>query len=126
MTIRYMLGKMWLLIVAALLLVSCGDAERPAPAVPAALTDQISSLQERIDVLEADAARTGAQADKVADRLWGALARLRKEMKDTSGSSTEAAEAAQQALAEVRAAAGDLAVLTSRYDYHLRRYHGGG
>ncbi len=126
MTIRGMAKLAWLLVLATPILSSCGDTTPPGPEVPTAVTEQISSLQDRIDVLETEAQREAEQAEKAADRLWAALGKLRKELKAGSGQLDAAGEAAQQALAAAQEAARDLAVLTDRYDYHLRRYHGGG
>jgi hypothetical protein len=83
--------------------------------------------------LEADAGRLRRQRermtgrlDSVRERLWGALSSLRDTIAGLRHDSSAAVSEAASALDEARSAAKDLAVLESRYDYHLRRDHGGG
>ena len=116
-----------------------GDSVDEARATADTALDQVEQLTERITSLERElSAASGALADaeagdrdlgrrldKATDRLQKSLGRLRKSV-DAAGEAAESAAAdSGSALAQAQAAARDLAVLRERYDYHLRRYHGG-
>lgn len=89
------------------------------------LEDTIADLRAELD--EADAARDRATDDltTLRKRFRKSLGNLRESLGDVRSNSASSDEVAT-ALAAARAAAADLRVLKERYDYHLRRYHGGG
>lgn len=90
--------------------------------------EQLSAFRERLGALEdALAAQTGQakESRRAAARLDGALDALRRRLQRMAGSNAAARAAAADALSEVQAAARDVALLTERYDFHMRRYHGG-
>jgi hypothetical protein len=70
--------------------------------------------------------RMAGRLDSVRERLWGALASLRDTIEGLRQDSSAAVSEAASALGEARSAAKALAVLESRFDYHLRRDQGGG
>ena len=101
------------------------DAREAAAEAAAAvddLEDRIAALEDDLD----DAAGVKERVDRVAERLWGSLGKLRKSLDDVRSGASDAAATADAALSRAEQAARDLAVLGNRYDYHLRRYHGGG
>lgn len=125
----------------ALLLPACGsgedtDASQEAAAAQSKLLDdalqQIEALQQRTDELEAEMAavaderdRAVGRVDRVRDRLWSALAKLREDISAAKASAGSASSAASSAAANAGAAVRDLTILENRFEYHLRR-HGGG
>jgi uncharacterized protein (DUF3084 family) len=128
-----------LVLAAALLLAGCGsgsaepatDDQARTLAADAAqalsrLEDQTQALTDRVKELETTRDRSGERLGRVTDRLWTSLTKLRASLADLQGMSEEAAADASSALAEAQAAARDLAVLDSRFDYHLSHDHGGG
>lgn len=127
------------LVLAAGTFASCARAEALDPAArerldeakatAAEAVEAVDDLELRIEGLEADlaeASRLGDRVDNVSERLWGSLARLRKSLDDVRAGASEGTETAQAAAARAEEVARGLAVLANRYDYHLRRYHGGG
>jgi methyl-accepting chemotaxis protein len=91
--------------------------------------DAVDDLEVRLEGLEDDldaAGKVGERVDKVSERLWASLGKLRKSLEEVRSGAGEAAANADAALVRAEQAARDLALLGNRYDYHLRRYHGGG
>ncbi len=127
------------LVLAAGTFAGCARAEALDPAAKERLDDARAAADEALEavsVVEAriagleddldDAARVSDRVDRVSERLWASLARLGKSLDDLRAGAGAAAASADAALARAEQAARDLAVLDNRYDYHLRRYHGGG
>lgn len=83
-------------------------------------------LEGEVTRLRRQRERMAGSLDVVRERLWGALSSLRDTIGGLRQDSSAAASEAASALDEARSAAKDLAVLESRFDYHLRRDHGGG
>jgi outer membrane lipoprotein-sorting protein len=125
-----------LVLTAALLLGACAAASPPSE--PSAETEAaIAGLEDRVDDLAADLAdelqvvkegRNELQdrISALSDKLDKSLARLRDALAAARSGSSEAADAAASALNSAQSVAADLEVLEQRYEYHLRRYHGGG
>ncbi|MEA2453319.1 MAG: hypothetical protein QOG04_2029 [Actinomycetota bacterium] len=122
-----------LALLIALSLGACASGT-PSSTEPSAETTQaISALEDRVADLEADllAAEDGRtklsdRIDSLGDKLAKSLDRLQESLAQVRSGSSEAADSAASALASAQAVASDLAVLEQRYEYHLRRYHGGG
>lgn len=115
---------------AAAVLVSCGSDGTGAGTAAA---DDVARLERRVGDLTAELRELKAGSDRAArqaaartDRLWEAVARLRRGLAGMAQDLEGATTASDAAAAEVAAAVRELSVLTERYDYHLRRYHGGG
>jgi exonuclease VII small subunit len=117
-----------------------GESIEDARAAADSALEQVEELGARIESLEAELGAASAtlnnaeegeralarRLDKATDRLDKALSRLRKSV-DAAGAAAESAAAnSSSALANAEDAAQRLNVLRERYDYHLRRYHGGG
>lgn len=135
MTIQAM-ARMLVLLFIALVFTACATDEEPVVERPdEATTAALAELEERIEVLEdeladAEAARDRAKDDLKAFRgrfksLKSSVKDLRSSLADVRSTSATSDEVAG-ALSAARAVAADLEVLEERYDYHLRRYHGGG
>lgn len=130
-TIRAMVRVVQACLVALFL---SGCAPSDAPTGPSAeTTAAIEALDERIADLEddllsetGDRSKLDARLDALGDRLDRALERLKESLEGVRTGSAEARDSAASALANAQAVASDLSVLEERYDYHLRRYHGGG
>ncbi len=127
------------LVLAAGTFAGCARAPSLDPAAKERLDDAresaaeavaaVDGLEERIAALEDDldeASRVSERVDRVSERLWASLAKLRKSLDDVRSGTDDAAASADAALGRAEQAARDLAVLGNRYDYHLRRDHGGG
>lgn len=126
------------LVVVALFFGACGGGEPAADLEAAradanAALDAVDELTTRVDALEGELADSSRSVEKVRADLDDAVASLKESLRaakaKASGASSKAADAlaqAQAAAAEVAALARRLAVLEDRYDYHLKRYHGGG
>jgi ABC-type transporter Mla subunit MlaD len=128
-----------LVLLVALVCGACAQAKAPTEA-SAATETAITGLDERVATLETDL--TTAQEDiesgdkdldhlvtridNLADKLDRSLERLREALEGVKGGSADARDQAAAALANAQSVASDLAVLEQRYEYHLRRYHGGG
>lgn len=133
MTIEAM-ARVLLLVFVALFVVGCATDEEPVVEGPdEATTAALAELEERVEELEgelsdADTARERAQDDLKAfrERFRESLKNLRAALGEVRTSSSSASDEVAAALAEARAVAADLEVLEERYNYHLRRYHGGG
>lgn len=127
------MARMLVLVFVALFVSACAADEEPVVEGPdEATTAALAALEDRIDELEdelsqADSARERAQDDLKAfrKRFRSTLKDLRASLADVRSESATPAEVAA-ALSEARAVAADLEVLEERYNYHLRRYHGGG
>ena len=130
------MGRALLLFVALVIaLPACARTEAPAPDddAAAATAEALADLDERVATLEADLAsletareRAGNRLRKLSGRLKGALDRLRDSLAEVRATAGTSGDNAAAALATANSAARDLEVLEERYDYHLRRYHGGG
>lgn len=121
-----------MVLLVALSMGACASSE--APFEPSAeTTEAISALEVRLADLEADLqverddrGKLSDRLDALSDKLERSLDRLTESMAEARSGSAEARESAASALATVRSVASDLSVLEERYEYHLRRYHGGG
>ena len=134
---RLLVGLLGLALVAA---AACGDGGESvdnARAAADSAIEQVEELTARIESLESELDDALNQAEKsdraLAGRLDGArgrldkaLDRLRKSTDAAAGAAETAAANSSSALAKAEEAARSLNVLQERYDYHLRRYHGGG
>lgn len=91
--------------------------------------DKVSGLESRVDGLSSsldDLRRDGTRFGADVEKLRESLSDLRSALRGVRSSSSSALSEASSALAVAQQAARDLAVLEQRYEYHLRRYHGGG
>lgn len=128
-TIRRMVP---LLATSALLLGgTCTDdepttREDPGEAALAAVED----LQDEIDDLRAEIAddtdSAGRDLRGLERDLRRAIKDLRESFRSLRAGNSQAESDAAAALARVSEVASDLEVLEERYNFHLRRYHGGG
>jgi hypothetical protein len=91
-------------------------AERSLEAVDA-LEAEVASLENRLDDARRKGAALSSRLDKATQKLWESLARVRTSAGDAAGS-------ASSAVASAQSAARDIAVLTQRFDYHLRQSGG--
>lgn len=66
-----------------------------------------------------------ARLERLGDGLRDSLEKLRTALEDARSGAGSAQASADEALARAGQIARDLAVLEQRYNYHLRRYHGG-
>lgn len=136
-----------IVVVVALATIACGRAEQGAPADAlravradarraldeiAELRGELTTLRARLVEARRGRSKLKSTLDANTERLSASLERVRRsldEVRSASASGRDEAQAAQDraasALAAANAAARDLAVLTRRFDYHLRRYHGG-
>jgi ABC-type transporter Mla subunit MlaD len=130
------------LIVAALLLSSCGVAggvdeatkqglegaraeARRALARAGRLEDRLQGLAHDLKAARGDLAALQRRVGRRQERLDGAVSQLRSALRDLRQTSSEAVEGAAEALAAAGRATRDLSVLTRRFDYHLKS-HGRG
>ena len=128
--------RVTLALTCALSLGACAADEPPTEPTAAsveaveALEDRIAELETEIsDDLEAEGAgraKLDGRLDRLAAKLERSLERLREALEGVRGGSAEARDAAASALSTARSVASELSVLEERYNYHLRRYHGGG
>jgi chromosome segregation ATPase len=116
-----------------------GESVRNREAADSAL-EQVGNLTSRVEALENELrASTTAlsraerversladRLDRVTARLDKALGRVRKSTAAARAGAKSAAADSASALATAQDAARELNVLQERYDYPLRRYHGGG
>jgi uncharacterized coiled-coil protein SlyX len=126
-------------LVAVLTLGACGRAaaidaateERidAAQTVARRSLDEVERFEARVSLLERRVARQHRTSERLraalaerTGKLGGSLDRLDRELAKLGSTS----EAASEAVATAQEAARDLTVLERRYEYHLRRYHGGG
>jgi hypothetical protein len=132
------------LVFVALVAAGCGRAENGdsqklreeadrARAAAAEALDAVDSMRVELDALEDRIARRGEERARVAgklrktrEHLWRAVSGLRETISGLRDESSGAASEAASALAEAQSAAKTVAVLESRFEYHLRRDHGGG
>jgi len=96
----------------------------------AELTETIDDLERRLDQASTGAAVRSRNLDKrldgISDRLDDRVGTLSDAIRDARSTSDAAASEAAAALGQVSGVAQDLNVLRTRYDEHLRRFHGGG
>jgi chromosome segregation ATPase len=142
--------RTWLAPVALLLAVACGgpddlaasardeieaaaDAAAEAKKEASAASDRAEQLEMRLDDLSSQLDRASRARAKMVERLgalrerlWGSINSVRAGLGESRSASAAAAADAAEALSRAGKVARDLAVLEGRYDYHLRRYHGGG
>lgn len=150
MTIRAMLS---LLAIGAtgLTFAACGSPETPSASQTEELqaaedqaaeaTERVEDLTQTVAELEQDLARDfdrfaersgkrtkqfATRLDSISERLKGGLGDLRAAIEAAESSSAAASSDAAAALGEVQGVAQDLSILRTRYDEHLRRFHGGG
>ena len=128
-----------LVLLIALVCGACAQADAPGEATSETAA-AMEALDERVATLETDLAaaqddieagdeagsRLATRIDHLADKLDRSLERLRDALDSVRSGSAEARDQAASALATAQSVASDLAVLEQRYEYHLRRYHGGG
>lgn len=123
------------LVLVALAAVACGE-DKPAVATEAELEaarqetqealEAIDSLEGRIAGLESEIERKDRSTDDLVTGLSETLDQLKASLKRIKASASQASSAAQAAAGEISSAVRRLTVLEDRYDYHLKRYHGGG
>ncbi len=123
------------LVLVALIFVACGDKD-PAPATAEQLEaaraetqealDAVDDLEGRFEELRTDLQASKKDSDDIAKELKDTIDALRADLKTIRNSSSSAADSAAAAAAEVAEVVRRLTVLEDRFDYHLRRYHGGG
>lgn len=130
------------LCLVALLFVACGD-DTPAPAsseeVEAAraetaeiaelaeqLEQRVAELQAEIDHASTREEDLGTELERAVEKLTGSIDKLKSSLGRTRDSTSEAAAAAASAAAQIGEAVRRLTIIENRYDFHLRRYHGGG
>jgi chromosome segregation ATPase len=139
-TIRTMVRATALILV-ALVLAACADEGSDAGDDGTAGRDARRALQaaERLETrvadLESDVEETLRRGDlkelkenlgSLRQKLRGALADLRAALGDVKGRIGSASSAADSAMARAEKIARDLAVLQDRFNFHLKRDHGGG
>lgn len=100
-----------------------------ANATAAEAVAAVDDLEARIEDLEDDLAaaeRIGDRVDSVSERLGGTRSKNRTALDEDRSGGSDPAATADAAAGQASQAARDLDVLGNRYDYHLRRFHGGG
>ena len=123
-----------LLLFVALFLTACAADEPPVTEGPdEATATALADLEERIGELEAELSEADETRERAREQLKAVRTRFKDSLKDlrtalaeVRSTSSSASDDVSSALAEARAVAADLEVLEERYNYHLRRYHGGG
>jgi uncharacterized lipoprotein YehR (DUF1307 family) len=114
---------------------ACGSGGSVSPSEAAARAGQalsgLHSLQAKVDALQARAsAQNGvakslaARLDKLSHQLSASMDRFKASIVGIRSASDKAAQDAAGALSSAGSAARQIAVLTQRFDYHLR--HSGG
>lgn len=127
-----LMARAALALLIALSFGACASAD--APSEPSTETTQaLSAIEDRVADLEADLLAAEDDRTKLDDRIAAlgdkldrSLERLREALAEARSGSSQAADSAASALATAQSVASDLSVLEERYEYHLRRYHGGG
>ncbi|MFP5298947.1 MAG: hypothetical protein ACLGHL_08180 [Actinomycetota bacterium] len=129
------------LLAVALALVSCGDRGSDASAEDLAearrqaqeALDLVAELRGDLDDLSAevldarsDGERLDSRFERATSRLEEALATIKESVKTAKGTADDASSSASAAAAQIAEAVRRLSVLEDRFDYHLKRYHGGG
>ena len=91
------------------------------------LTGDVADLQEELDEGLADAGAADDRVDRrlkaISQRLSNALADVRSSIESVRATADGASGDVASALSRAEAAARDLAVLESRFDYHLKNGH---
>jgi uncharacterized coiled-coil protein SlyX len=133
----------WVVVAAALALAACGRAQALDPAAQEEIegaralaeraVDEVRRFEPRVALLERRVAAHKRAASALRDalvsrseKLDAALRGVERRLERLAASNRAATKDAEAALSAAEAAARDLAILTRRFDYHLRRYHGGG
>lgn len=118
------------LVLFVALFAACAPEDPPASDPTA---EALVALEDRFGDLEADLAAFRSEDDdrageieRLSSRLSRALERLKGSIGKIRTNSAEGADQAASALAAVSSVQRALEVLEERYEYHLRRYHGGG
>lgn len=118
------------LVLFVALIGACAPDEAPAtdPTAEAiaALEDRLGALEEGLAAAESADDEATTDIERLSSRLSRALERLQGSIGKIRTRSATGADQAASALAAVSAAQRALDVLEERYEYHLRRYHGGG
>ena len=106
---------------------------RSAARTAEASAERAAHLEARLERLAGTGAALREQRSELLDkirkavgRLWDELESVRGEADAAAGDAGAAASSASDAAARAARLANELSLLTERYDYHLRRYHGGG
>jgi chromosome segregation ATPase len=122
---------------------ACGDSQGnldQARSAAVRALERVERLEARLQAVDRElesvsnqSVRASRAGQRLRDRLTATGQRLTAALtgiRESIGALTATAEStmgdASSALTEARRAARDLAILQQRYDYHLRRYHGGG
>lgn len=131
-TIRGMTRTAVVLLI-ALLSACAGPQQAPDDGAVEAQAEALADLEVRVADLESELEatasereRSGERLDALGDRLDKALERLRAALDNLRSATAGAGDDAASAMATAHSAAAALDVLEERYEYHLRRYHGGG
>jgi TolA-binding protein len=119
-------------LVALVLFAGCGGDPEPRPGASAtasqedlaSLQDRVAELEDLVDDLREGDDRMAARLRATTTRLGDSVSSLRSSLQSAEDDATDALADAGAAAARVEQVARDLSVLTERYDYHLRRYHG--
>ncbi|MDQ3645384.1 MAG: hypothetical protein M3345_00445 [Actinomycetota bacterium] len=132
-------GATFLVVAVVLVAPACGreasDAQTKAAAEQAqlldetraeleVLTERTEELGSHLDELEAGREDAAAQLDRVSERLWASLAKVREAVSEAKSAGGAASSDADSALANASAALRDLTILENRFEYHLSQ-HGG-
>ncbi|MGI8774010.1 MAG: hypothetical protein ACR2KQ_03170 [Actinomycetota bacterium] len=143
MTIRSMMRAIALLLVVSAL-GACGDdgdivdtaaAEEvqaaqaeasDAAAAVARLETRIEALEEQLDAAAAAGSKAGKRLDYLAGRLKSSVEDLRGSMREVRGVADGAAAEMSAAVSKVAEVARRLTVLEDRFNFHLKKEHGGG
>lgn len=122
-----------LLALVLLAVPACSDAaagrDPDAARALEAVTDlerEVATLRAELDGLTEEGSELDKKLGRLGDRLDNALGTLRDSIGNVRGSAGTAADEAASALSRAESVAAQLQVLEERYEYHLRRYHGGG
>ena len=118
-------------LLSSLTVAACGSGEadlEDARAEAQEALDGVDGLRARIDDLESELAearsdgrKVSRRLDRFGERLEQSVARLDASLAELEDSVTSAGGNAQDALGAAGEAARDIAVLSKRLDYHLRK-----
>ncbi|MFN2593787.1 MAG: hypothetical protein ABR579_02720 [Actinomycetota bacterium] len=119
----------------AVLLAACGDSSGTslesvnkrageAAAAAASLRSEVAGLESQVAKATADKQKTIDHISALNRELHKAISRLNEATQAAKNAAKSASSSASSALADAQQAIRDLAILTQRFDYHLR--HSGG